>query len=149
MKGNLLFIVLALLTGALIPIQAATNAAFSKSVGNPFVTGLTVFIIGLAGISVFLFVTKTQFPTVDQMRAAPLYSYLGGFIVAIYVIMITVLVPRIGVASSIGLIVTGQILCAVIIDQFGLFGVVVRQVDFSRVLGVLLLVSGVYLTMKK
>ena len=36
--NNLLLILLAIITGALIPVQAATNAAFSKSIGNPYIT---------------------------------------------------------------------------------------------------------------
>jgi transporter family-2 protein len=149
MKVTLIFLLLAVLTGALIPIQAATNALFSKSVGNPYVTALSVFLIGLLSVSTFLLVSRASLPTLGQLSGVPIYGYLGGIIVAIYVIMITVLVPRIGVASSIGLIVTGQILCSVIIDQFGLFGVAIHKIDFARLLGVLLLVAGVYFTMKK
>jgi len=149
MKTNTVFLLLALLTGALIPIQAATNAAFSKSIGNATITALIVFIVGLISVTIFLLFTHTQLPTAVQLKSAPAYGYLGGIIVATYVIMITVLVPRIGVASAIGLIVTGQILCAVIIDQFGLFNVSVHKVDAARALGVLLLIAGVYFTMKK
>lgn len=81
--------------------------------------------------------------------SAPAYGYLGGIIVATYVILVTILVPKIGVGTTIGLIVTGQILCAVMIDQFGLFNVTVRQIDISRAIGVLLMIAGVYLVMKK
>jgi bacterial/archaeal transporter family-2 protein len=149
MKGNTIFTLLALITGALIPIQAATNATFSKSVGNPYVTALVVFLVGLIGVTAFLFISGTALPTLNQLKAAPFYGYLGGVIVAVYVIMITLLVGRIGVASAIGLIVTGQILCAVVIDQFGLFGVTVKHIDLTRLFGVILLVAGVYFTMKK
>jgi bacterial/archaeal transporter family-2 protein len=149
MKGNTIFLLLALITGALIPVQAATNAAFSKSVGNPYVTALVVFLVGLIGVTAFLFISGTELPTLSQLKAVPFYGYLGGVIIAIYVIMISPLVGRIGVASAIGLIVTGQILCAVLIDQFGLFGVTVKQIDLTRLLGVILLVAGVYFTMKK
>lgn len=54
MKNDLIFLALALITGALIPIQAATNAAFSKSIGTSLMTGLMVFIVGLVGM-LFLF----------------------------------------------------------------------------------------------
>jgi transporter family-2 protein len=149
MKGNSIFLLLALLTGALIPVQAAANAAFSKSVGNPYITAFVVFSVGLIGVTAFLFIRGTPLPSAYELKTVPLYGYLGGIIVAIYVIMITVLVGKIGVASAIGLIVTGQILCAVIIDQFGLFGVAVKQIDLTRLFGVVLLVAGVYFTMKK
>ena len=148
-KGNLIYLALALITGALIPIQASTNAAFSKSVGNPFITGLMVFIVGLVGMILFLLISRTPLLTPPQLVAAPVYGYLGGIIVATYVVMITILVPRIGVGTSIALIVTGQIICAVIIDHFGLFNVQVRPVDISRITGVLLMIGGIYLVMRK
>lgn len=148
MKSNILFLVMALVTGALIPIQAATNAAFSKSIGNPYVTGLMVFIVGLLGMLLFTFIFRVSLPTAQQLVNAPSYGYLGGIIVVTYVIMITILVPRIGVGTAIGFIVTGQILFAVIIDHFGLFNVAVRSIDKARLIGVLLIVTGVYLVMK-
>ena len=149
MKSNVIYLVMALITGALIPIQAATNAAFSKSIGNPFVTGLMVFIVGLAGMTIFVLASRVTLPTAQQLAGAPVYGYLGGLIVATYVVMITLLVPRIGVGVAIGFIVTGQILFAVIIDHFGLFNTTIRHMDLTRFIGVLLISVGVYLVMKK
>src|SRR6218665_2832463 len=137
MKNDLVYLGLALITGALIPIQAATNAAFSKSIGNPLTTGLMVFIIGLIGMLLFILVSRTALPTPGQLAAAPAYSYIGGIIVATYVVMITILAPRIGVGTAIALIVTGQIICAVLIDHFGLFNVTPRSLDLTRLAGVL------------
>ncbi|HKC68318.1 MAG TPA: DMT family transporter [Bacteroidia bacterium] len=149
MKSNLIYFLLALITGALIPIQAATNAAFSKSIGSPYITGFMVFVVGLLGMTVFVLLARVTMPTLQQLTAAPAYGYLGGLIVATYVVMITILAPRIGVGSAIGFIVTGQIICAVIIDHFGLFNVAVRAIDATRFIGVLLISAGVYLVMKK
>jgi transporter family-2 protein len=149
MKSDIIFLVLALITGALIPIQAATNTAFSKSIGNPLITGLVVFIVGLVGMILFILLSRTSFPARQQLTSAPLYGYLGGIIVATYVVMITILVPKIGVGPAIGLIVTGQIICAVVIDHFGLFNVAVRSISLTRAAGVLLMIGGIYLIMKK
>ena len=149
MKSDKIFPALALITGALIPVQAATNAAFSKSIGNPIVTALVVFIIGLIGMILFVLLSKTSLPTQQQLTSVPLYGYLGGLIVATYVFMITILVPRIGVGAAIGLIVTGQIICAVTIDHFGLFNVAVRSISITRAAGIVLMIGGIYLVMKK
>ena len=148
-KSELIYLVLALITGALIPVQAATNAAFSKTVGNPYITGLMVFCIGLAGMILFLLISRTPLPGPLQLKAAPLYSYFGGIIVATYVVMITILVPKIGVATAIAFIVSGQVLCAVAIDHFGLFNVAVRTISMTRVAGMALMIGGIYLVMKK
>jgi transporter family-2 protein len=63
--------------------------------------------------------------------------------------MITILVPKIGVGPAIGLIVVGQIICAIAIDHFGLFHVALRPANPTRIAGLLLMFSGVYLVMKK
>src|ERR1700712_483060 len=141
-KSELIYLALALITGALIPVQAATNAAFSKTIGNPYITGLMVFCIGLVGMILFLLISRTPLPAPQQLTAAPLYSYLGGIIVATYVVMITILVPKIGVGTAIAFIVTGQILCAVVIDHFGLFSLPVRTISITRVGGMLLMIGG-------
>ena len=149
MKPTFFYLIMALFTGALIPIQAATNAAFSKSASNPLITGMMVFVIGFIGMFILSLIMRTSWPTVHQLSSAPAYSYLGGLIVATYVVMITILVPRIGVGAAIALIVTGQILCAVAIDHFGFFNVQVRSIDTSRLVGVLLMIAGIYFVMKK
>lgn len=148
-KSNLLYLALAVITGALIPVQAATNAAFSKSIGNPYLTGLMVFAIGLLGMIGFVLFTGTSLPAPRAWLQAPAYGYLGGLIVAVYVVMITLLVPRIGVSTAIALIVTGQIGCSILIDHFGLFRAAVRPVDGYRLAGVALMITGIYLIMRK
>ena len=149
MKNDVFFLALALIIGALIPIQAATNTAFNKSIGNPLITGLMVFTVGVTALILFNLLSGTSLPGKQQLTSAPWYGYLGGIIMASYVVAITVLVPRIGVGTAIGFIVTGQILCAVTIDHFGLFNVVVRTISLTRAAGIILMIVGVYLVMKK
>ncbi len=149
MKSHLFLVMLTLVAGSLIPVQASTNAAFNKATGNPIITALMVFTVGLLAVSAYVLASRTQMPEMAQLKAAPAYSYLGGLIVAFYVISIAIIVPRLGVATTIGLIVTGQIIAAVTIDHFGLFDVAVRQVDTKRIAGALCMIVGIYLVMKK
>jgi len=62
MNNTFIFVVLALITGALIPVQASTNAAFSKSIGNPYITGVMVLLIGVIASLLFIAISKTQLP---------------------------------------------------------------------------------------
>jgi bacterial/archaeal transporter family-2 protein len=149
MNNTFVFIVLALITGALIPVQASTNAAFSKSIGNPYITGAMVLLVGLFASLLFIAISRQHLPTFSQFGNAPLYSYAGGLIVCTYVIMITVITPKLGVGNAIGLIVTGQIICAIVIDHFGLLGASVRKIDVQRLIGALMMIGGIYLVMKK
>jgi len=141
----LLLSALALVVGALIPIQAATNAALSKAIGSVFYASLVLFGVGFAVVASFLAIKRLGPPSPAAFHGAPAYGYLGGIIVAAYVLSITYLAPRIGVGNAICFIVTGQIISAVVIDHFGLFGAGVQPVTWHRALGVFLMVAGLFL----
>jgi transporter family-2 protein len=64
---------------------------------------------------------------------------------AIFIGLAIILVPKLGAATFIALLVTGQMLASVAFDHFGLFGLVQRSVDLPRVVGVFLLIGGVVL----
>jgi len=136
---------LALAVGALIPIQAATNAAMSKALGGISYASLVLFGISLVVVSAWILVTQATPPSVAAFREAPLYGWLGGFIVASYVLSITFLAPRLGVGNAICFIVTGQIFAAVLIDHFGLFGAQVQPLSWPRVAGIALMIVGLFL----
>jgi bacterial/archaeal transporter family-2 protein len=145
--SQLPFVLLCLLSGALIPVQASTNAAFSKAVGNPVITAVVVFATGLLAVAVYTLLARVPLPGMAELRSAPSYGYLGGLIVATYVIVITWVTPRLGVAPAIGLIITGQVIGAIAIDHFGWFDVAVRQINLSRIAGAGLMILGIYLVM--
>ena len=146
---DILFVLMALLVGAIIPIQAATNSAFSKAIQNPIATALMVFMVGFCTTSLYLLVSKTALPSWSALRNVPVYGYLGGIILTIYIIAITFLAPKLGVAVAIGLIITGQVISALLIDHFGFFDVPIKPIDLKRLFGVLCMVLGIYLVMKK
>jgi transporter family-2 protein len=130
-------------------MQASMNAAFSKSTGSPAFTGLALFIIGLVTMVLYMLLSRTHVPDMGTIKSAPGFSFLGGVVVAIYVVMITIITPKLGVGSAIGLIVTGQIISAICIDHFGLFNAAIRTVSMTRIAGMLLMILGIYLVMRK
>jgi transporter family-2 protein len=135
----------ALVVGALIPIQAATNAAMSKALGGISYASLILFGISLLVVFAWILITQAPTPSATAFREAPFYGYLGGIIVATYVLSITFLAPRMGVGNAICFIVTGQILAAVVIDHFGLFGAPVQSLSLARVGGIGLMIAGLFL----
>jgi transporter family-2 protein len=141
----LLLSTMALFVGALIPVQAATNAALSKSLGSVFYASLVLFGVGFVVVATYLAVKRMAPPSLAAFQSAPGYGYLGGFIVASYVLAITYLAPRLGVGNAICFIVTGQIISAVLIDHFGLFGAGVQTINWPRTLGMLLMIAGLFL----
>lgn len=145
MKVWLLLPCMAICAGALIPVQAAANASLSKSIDSVVYSALMLFVVGLAFISSFVVINRIPVPSLEAFATAPAYSYIGGLIVATYVLSITYLAPRMGVGNAICFIVTGQIVVAVIIDHFGLLGAAASPIDMRRCAGVTLMISGLFL----
>ena len=136
---------LAVIVGALIPVQAATNAAMSRVIGSVAITSLALFAVGFVVVAAWAIVIRVPLPSLEALRRVPAYGWLGGFIVASYVIAITFLGPRLGVGNAIRLVVTGQIIAAVIIDHVGAFGAIVQRLTMGRALGAVLMIIGVML----
>jgi transporter family-2 protein len=145
---SLLLCLLALIVGALIPAQAAANAALSRAVGGIAFSSLVLFGVALLTVSVFALVTHPPVPAVSSFAAAPAFSYVGGLIVASYVLAITYLAPRLGVGTAIAFVVTGQILSSALIDHFGLLNSNTYPLDARRMLGIVLLIAGAFLAKK-
>ena len=145
-----LLALLALVSGALIPVQAASNAALSHSVGGnvPF-AGMALFLVATAATGLTMLASGKALPALDDLRGAPWWTYSGGVIVAFYVLTITFLTPRLGVGTAIALIVTGQVLAAVAIDHFGLMRSLTVPLSPTRMIGATLMVIGVFLALKR
>ena len=56
--------------------------------------------------------------------------------------------PRLGATTALALIIIGQLVMGILIDQFGLFGVPVRPIDLMRFIGAGLLIAGGYLIVR-
>jgi transporter family-2 protein len=147
---TLLLSMLALLSGALIPIQAASNAALSRTIHDnvPF-AALVLFVVAALATGLTLAASGQSFPGMSELRQAPWWSYSGGLIVAFYVLTITFLAPRLGVGTAIALIVAGQVLAALTIDHFGLLRSLSFPLTPARVLGAVLMVLGVFLALRR
>jgi transporter family-2 protein len=74
-----------------------------------------------------------------------LYAYTSGILGLIIVGTIGFVVPRMGAARGFTLIVASQLLLAALIDQFGMFGAIQRPFDLSRSVGLLVMLTGVWL----
>ena len=84
-------------------------------------------------------------PDVGAARALPWHSWIGGLYGAVFVAAAAFATPRLGVASTIVLMVAGQMALSLILDHFGFMGVPKQPIDWGRLAGVGLIVCGVLL----
>lgn len=58
------------------------------------------------------------------------------------------MIPRIGVAGALIILLTGQLFIGTIMDHFGLLGASVRPLDMTRIIGLSVVLFGVWLSVK-
>jgi transporter family-2 protein len=150
MSATVLLWCLALVSGALIPVQAASNAALSRTVGDnvPF-AALTLFVLAATATAAAIVVSGKGFPAAAALKEAPWWSFSGGPIVAFYVFTITFSSPRLGVGTSIALIVAGQVLSALAIDHFALLRSLQFTLTWARAAGAVLMIVGAFLALRR
>jgi bacterial/archaeal transporter family-2 protein len=144
--GNIAWIALGLVAGAVLPIQGAINANLREDLDAPITVGMFSFIVASLAIALVLLVLlalrRTPTPQVRPLAKMPWWGWLGGACAATYVVATFMLIPEIGAATTVALTVTGQQLLSAVIDNFGLFRMPRRPLTSRRVTGLILLIAG-------
>jgi transporter family-2 protein len=144
MQSRLLFIVMALALGAVLPIQAAINARLAKTAGSPVMSAFVSFAVGTIALMVILVITG-QFKFGFISSQSPWWIWTGGLLGTFFVAGIVVLLPKLGVVLSFSLVLAGQMFVAILFDQFGWLGVAVKEISAGKIVGAILLIAGVVL----
>jgi transporter family-2 protein len=136
----------ALLAGTLIAVQAGINAQLARAVGGPLGAATISFAVGLMALLVAGMIGRIGLPSLQVLKAVPPHLLItGGLLGAIFVFGSIVLAPRLGSGALVALVVTGQLLAALVLDQFGLAGFPEHALSPGRALGAVLLIAGVVL----
>ena len=145
MSSIYLYLLLALIAGAMMPTQAATNNKMAAFVDGPILAAFISFFVGTVALFVYVLASGTPLGNLASAKNAPPIAWVGGFMGAFFVTATVTLVPRLGVAMTFSLIIAGQMLIAVVLDHFGFLGLEQTPVSIPRVLGILLITGGVIL----
>ncbi len=141
----ILFLLLALAAGVLLPVQAGLNAQLRSALGSPIAAALVSFLVGTAGLATIALLLRTPLPLGRAWAATSPWQWSGGLIGAVYVLAAIVLAPRLGAATLIAAVVAGQMITSLVLDQYGLVGFPVHSMTLVRLLGAALVIAGVIL----
>ena len=135
-----------LAAGICVPLLAALNARLGQHIGSPAVAALCLFLVAL--ITAAIVVMATGGAPISQITSAPKHLFLGGSLIAFYVLAITFIAPHFGLGNAVFFVLLGQLISAGLIDHFGLFGAQQTPVSGTRLLGILVMAAGVALTQR-
>jgi bacterial/archaeal transporter family-2 protein len=137
-------ILLALLAGSMLPVQAGVNFQLARVLGHPL--GATFISFSVGALTLFLILTANGIrPHYSALLSAPWWMWTGGLLGAVVVGGSVVLAPRLGATTMIALFMTGQVIASIVIDHFGLIGFPVHPLTWLRGLGAACLVVGMLL----
>lgn len=142
------YLLLAFLTGLAITVQAGVNANLRQAMSNPVLAAAISFGSGFVSLVVLLLLTGGAIPSAETVRQVSWWKWIGGLIGAVYVTTVIISVPKIGTANLVSLSVAGQLLAAVVLDHYGLFGFSLHPANGWRLLGIVLIMSGVLLVVR-
>jgi len=137
-------VLLVLFGGAMIAIQAPTNAILAKAGGSPILAALISFGVGTAALSVAWLASGSR-PGTSAFAGLPWYAWIGGLYGAFFVAIAAYAAPRIGLASLITIGIAGQIAMALWLDHIGALGLPREPINPGKIVGALLVVGGVVL----
>jgi bacterial/archaeal transporter family-2 protein len=149
MRERAPWLALALLAGAVLPVQGAVNAQLRAEMDAPATVGAFSFLVATAAMALVLAgslaLAGAPTPRAAPLRRVPWWGWLGGLSGAGYVTSVFLLIPEIGTAATIALTVAGQQVASLLVDRYGLFRLPRRPLPPVRLAGVATLLLGVTL----
>jgi transporter family-2 protein len=139
------FTLLAVGAGVSFVMQQAVNADLRSTLGSAAWAGFISYLGGTLCMLALAVALRDALPPAAAVLRSNWWAWSGGFFGAIYIAISILLVPRLGAATFVALLIAGQMVASLLFDNYGWFGLAERQADPLRIIGALLLVGGVIL----
>ena len=149
-SNQLLFLIpLAIGVGIAMALQTALNAQLREYLYSPLQAALLSFLVGTIALVVLVFFQSGQKPSLESLTHIPWFLWLGGFL-GVYAITSSIFtVPKLGFLTLSGLIIFGQIVMSMLLDQFGWLGIEKTAISWQRLLGAMIIFLGVMFTLQR
>lgn len=131
--------------GVSVALQQAFNANLRTELGSPWWAGFASYLVGMGVTLLVALLAPGPRLSVAALGNTSWSSWIGGLLGAIFISICILMIPRLGAATVLALIVVGQMICALVVDHFGLLGVPQQVMSPIRLAGAALLVLSVIL----
>jgi len=142
------YAVLMLVSGLGIPIFAALNGELGTRFHSPTLAATISLLVGVVASLCFLFISGGV-PRLVPVSPVPIYYYLGGLFIVLYILGITWVAPKFGVGNAVAFVLLGQLISMAIIDHLSLFGALHHPISIQRFAGLIFMGIGVFLAVRR
>jgi bacterial/archaeal transporter family-2 protein len=134
--------------GCLVGMQAPINSRLGRTLGGVQAATFS-FLVGTVALVSISYVLGGGLGSFGSLGRVPWWALVGGLLGAIYVFVALEAVKTLGASGLTAVVITGQLAISVVVDRFGLLGIARHQISLSRVIGLVLLVAGTLLVVRK
>lgn len=139
---KVLMYVLALIAGGALSLEGAIYAELGKNIGQ-LESSLYNFAVGSVILSILvLFVGKGDITKVSKL---PKWMLMGGLLGTVYLTIIIMLAPQLGLAITMIAVVAGQLLASMVIEHNGWLGANTIKVNRYHIIAVIALAMALFL----
>ncbi len=146
MQTLIFIIIIGVFSGIAVGLQGPLSSIINQQLG-PLES---VFIVHMGGVVVSL-VPLLLFKgggNLGRWRELPWYVLIAGVAGLIVLLSIGYMIPRIGVAPSMMLIIVGQMIVGVVLDHYGILGAALRPISLPQVAGIVVMMVGAWIVLK-
>ena len=140
---KLFYLMLDLVAGVCAPTQAGINSQLRLWTNDTVLAAMISFAVGTAVLLFYVLLLRIPWPELKIVWTSPWWIWTGGFLGAFLVVASIILVPKLGAATMLGIMIAGQMGAGIVLDHFGLVGYELHPANLWRCLGALLVVCGV------
>jgi len=145
MQSIFIIVFVGLIGGIAIGLQSPMSSILGNRLGM-MESAFIVHFSGAVAASIPLLIWGGG--NLSKWRDVPWYTLGAGVFGLIVVSALSFIIPKVGAAPAVILLVLGQLIIGAMLDHYGLLGVEVRPLTSQRLLGLLVVVLGVWLTVR-
>ena len=137
------YLIVALAAGVALATQSAINTQLAKAMsGEAVIATFISFAVGMIVLFFIAWVKTDLWGNLSAIPSQPWWKLIGGVLGAVVVFTTVLLAPKLGITAMLFFIIVGQLITAATIDHFGLIGMPIREVNITKLIGLIIVAFG-------
>ena len=137
------YLIIALAAGVALATQSAINTQLAKAMsGEAVIATFISFAVGTIVLFFIAWVKTDVWGNLSTVPSQPWWKLIGGILGAVVVFTTVLLAPKLGITAMLFFIIVGQLITAATIDHFGLIGMPIREVNITKLIGLIIVAFG-------
>ena len=137
------YLIVALAAGVALATQSAINTQLAKAMsGEAVIATFISFAVGTIVLFFIAWIKTDLWGNLSTVPSQPCWKLIGGILGAVVVFTTVLLAPKLGITAMLFFIIVGQLITAATIDHFGLIGMPIREVNITKLIGLIIVAFG-------